>query len=200
MSSPQPRSAFAAFTVDSTQLSGSAINAVRTMLGVIGAISLVIGLLVVFWPERTAQVFTILLGIYFVIAGIAYAGIGVFSKGISGGARALNLVLGVLFLVGGVVTLMNVSATLVVLAGLFGILVGIIWILEGVLTLAQVGDASSKGWAIFFGILSIIAGIVVLFAPVWGAAVLFLVLGISLAILGVVQIVRAFTFGRRQTA
>ena len=59
-----------------------------------------------------------------------------------------------------------------------------------------VGDAPSKGWAIFFGLLGIIAGILLLFSPLWGAVVLFTIVGIALMVLGIVQIVRAFTFGR----
>ncbi|MCK8609365.1 hypothetical protein [Agromyces sp. C10] len=35
-----------------------------------------------------------------------------------------------------------------------------------------------------------------LFSPLWGAVILFWVTGISLIILGIMQIVRAFTFGR----
>ena len=59
----------------------------------------------------------------------------------------------------------------------------------------QSGDSPSKGWAIFFGILSIIAGIVLLFSPLY-IVVLWWILGISLIVLGIIQIVRAFTFGR----
>ena len=84
--------------------------------------------------------------------------------------------------------------------GIFlGILVGILWIVEGIVALAQSSDAGSRGWAIFFGILSILAGIVLLFSPLWGAVVLFIVAGIALIVLGIVQIVRAFTFGRGVT-
>lgn len=200
MSNPQPRSLFATFAVDSAELPRQAVSAVRTMLGIVGAISLVIGVLITFWPERTAQVATILLAVYFLIAGIAYAAIGIFSKSVSGGARALNIVLGALFIAGAIIAFANINATAAVLAIFIGIIVGIVWILEGVLTLAQIGDASSKGWAIFFGILSLIAGIAVLAAPLWAATFLFILVGISLIVLGIIQIVRAITFGRSKTA
>ena len=75
-----------------------------------------------------------------------------------------------------------------------GILVGVMWIIEGVVSLSTLSDSRSKGWTIFFAILSIVAGIVLLFSPLWGALVLWWVLGISLVILGIVQIIRAFTF------
>ena len=196
MSSPQSNTVFAAFSLDSAELSKSAINTVRTALGVSGAVALIVGILITFWPKNSLLVITVILGIYFIIAGIAYAGLGIFSKGISGGARALDIILGVLFVIGGVIALANVQATAEVLAVFFGILIGILWIVEGIVTLVQSGDAPSRGWAIFFGILSVVAGIVLLFSPLWGAIVLFIIAGISLIVLGIVQIVRAFTFGR----
>ena len=200
MSSPQSNTVSAAFSLDSAELSKSAINTVRTALGVSGAVALIVGILITFWPKNSLLVITVILGIYFIIAGIAYAGLGIFSKGISGGARALDIILGVLFVIGGVIALANVQATAEVLAVFFGILIGILWIVEGIVTLVQSGDAPSRGWAIFFGILSVVAGIVLLFSPLWGAIVLFIIAGISLIVLGIVQIVRAFTFGRGATA
>jgi uncharacterized membrane protein HdeD (DUF308 family) len=200
MSSPQSNTLFAAFSLDSADLSKAAVNTVRTTLGISGAVALIVGILITFWPKDSALVITVILGIYFIIAGLAYAGLGIFSKGISGGARAIDIILGVLFVIGGIIALANVQATAAVLAVFLGILIGILWIVEGVVALVQSSDAPSRGWAIFFGILSIIAGIILLFSPLWGAIVLFIIAGISLIVLGIMQIVRAFTFGRGATA
>ncbi|HEX6366625.1 MAG TPA: DUF308 domain-containing protein [Agromyces sp.] len=196
MSSPQSNTVFAGFSLDSANLSKSAINTVRTTLGVSGAVALIVGILITFWPKDAAVVITVILAIYFIIAGLAYLGLGIFSKGISGGARALDIILGLLFLIGGVIALFNLQATVAVLAVFLGVLIGILWIVEGVVALVQSSDAPSRVWAIVFGIISIIAGIVLLFSPIWGAAVLFILAGIGLIILGIIQIVRAFTFGR----
>ena len=107
MSSPQSSTVFAAFTLDSSNLSKSAINTVRTTLGITGAIALIVGIFITVWPEKTAIAFVYILAIYLIIAGIAYVGLGIFSKGISGGARALDIILGVLFVIGGVLALVN---------------------------------------------------------------------------------------------
>jgi uncharacterized membrane protein HdeD (DUF308 family) len=200
MSTPQSNMGFAAFTLDSADLSKAAINTVRTTLGITGAVALIVGILITFWPKNSLLVITVILGIYFIIAGLAYAGLGIFSRGISGGARTLDIILGVLFVIGGVLALANVQAAAELLAVFFGILIGILWIVEGVVALVQSGDAPSRGWAIFFGILSIVAGIVLLFSPLWGTVVLFIIAGIGLIVLGIVQIVRAFTFGRGASA
>ncbi|WP_173924003.1 HdeD family acid-resistance protein [Agromyces sp. Marseille-P2726] len=199
MSSPQSNTVFAGFSLDSANLSKSAINTVRTTLGISGAVALIVGIMITFWPKNSAVVLTVILGIYLIIAGLAYVGLGIFSKGISGGARALDIILGVLFVIGGVVAVTNPSESAVVLGIFLGILIGILWIVEGVVALVQSGDAPSKGWAIFFGILSIIAGIVLLFSPMF-VVVLWWILGISLIVLGIIQIVRAFRFGRGATS
>ena len=200
MSSPQPTGMFASFSVDAAELSKSSINTIRATLGISGVVALIIGILITFWPERSAVVLTTILAIYLIIAGIAYLGMGIFSKGISGGARALDLILGILFIVGAIIAFANLAQTTAVLAIFIAVLIGVLWIVEGVVALAQLGDAPSKGWAIFFGLLSIVAGIVVLFSPLWAAELLFIIAGIALIVLGIVQIVRAFTFGRGATA
>ena len=196
MSSPQPSSAFSAFAFDSADLTKSAVNTIRVTLGITGVLALIAGIFITFWPKNSAIVLTVMIGIYFLIAGLAYVGLGIFSKGLSGGARALDIILGILFVVGGVLMLTSPSESAAVLGIFLGVIVGILWIVEGAVALAQAGSSASKGWAIFFGLLSIIAGIVLLFSPLWGAAILFWVTGISLIVLGIVQIVRAFTFGR----
>lgn len=199
MSNPQSTGLFATFSLDSEELSKSAINTVRATLGISGVVALIVGLLITFWPKDSAVVLTAILAVYFLIAGIAYLGLGIFSKGISGGARALDIILGLLFIVGAVLAFANLSATTAFLGLFIGILIGVLWIVEGVVALVQLGDAPSKGWAVFFAILSILAGLVLLFSPLYVVALWWLI-GIALIVLGIVQIVRAFTFGRGASA
>jgi uncharacterized membrane protein HdeD (DUF308 family) len=195
-----PQSTFASFSLDASGLTKSAINTVRATLGISGAVALIVGILITFWPKDSAVALAFLVGIYFIVAGLAYLGLGIFSKGISGGTRALDIILGLLFVVGGVVTVANPTESAVILGIFLGVFVGVLWIVEGVVALVQSGDTGSRGWAIFFGLLSLIAGIVLLFSPLWGAVVLFWVTGIALIVLGILQIVRAFTFGRHVRA
>jgi len=200
MSTSHSGSALGGFSLDSAELTRSAVTSIRVALGVGGAVSLIIGLLITFQPQAAATTIAILLGVYFIFAGLAYLGIGIFSRGLSGGARALDIILGVLFLIGAGLAFANLSGTVAFLAVFLGVAIGILWIIEGVATLVQLGDAPSRGWAVFFAIISITACIMLLFAPVWGAQLLFLIAGIALIVLGVVQIIRAFRFGRGITA
>ncbi len=172
----------------------SAVNGIRTALGIGGVLAVIVGILILAWPGKTAMVVTAIIAIYAIVAGLVYAGLGIFAKTKGGWARVGHIALGVLFIIAGVVALFNLGQTTVWLALFLGILVGIMWIVEGIVALSTLGDAASKGWSIAFAILSIIAGLVLLFSPIWGAVVLWWLIGISVIVLGLVNIIRAFTF------
>jgi uncharacterized membrane protein HdeD (DUF308 family) len=167
-------------------------NTLRTVLGISGIIAVIVGILILVWPGHTAVVVTAIIAIYAIIAGLVYAASGIF-KAMSGWARVGHIVLGVIFIAAGVIAFTRLTATT---AGLFifvGILVGIIWIVEGIISLTTVSAARSKALTIIFAILSIIAGIVLLFSPLY-SVILWLLIGASLLVLGIVQIVRALTW------
>jgi len=183
------------YTLDVRDLGKKVTNRVRVGLGVIGLAALVMGVLITFWPGDSAAVLAVLLGIYWIIAGVSYCCVGIFTKGISGWSRVLDFVMAVLFVLGGIIMIANPIISAATLAIVVGVMLGVLWIFEGILAIVQSGDVPSHGWAIFFGIVSILAGISVLFIPIWSAAALFWIAGIGLIVLGIVQIVRAFRFG-----
>ncbi|MGW9630915.1 HdeD family acid-resistance protein [Agromyces sp. NPDC055520] len=175
-----------------------AANAIRTSLGIAGVLALIVGILVLVWPSKTAIVVTAIIAVYAIAAGLVYAGLGIFVRGKGGWSRVGHIVLGIVFVVAGVIAFSNLSQTKDWLALFLGIAVGIMWVVEGVVALSTLSKSSSKGWSIFFAIISIIAGILLLLSPLWGAVVLWWLLGISLVVLGIVNIVRAFSFGTRR--
>jgi uncharacterized membrane protein HdeD (DUF308 family) len=113
-----------------------------------------------------------------------------------GGSRALNIVLGVLLIFAGIVALKNTAAAAVTLVIFAVAFIGVGWIIDGVMALAEAGRSAASGWSVAFGILSIIAGIVVLVLPASSAVFLLFFAAFALIVLGVIGIVRAFTFGR----
>jgi uncharacterized membrane protein HdeD (DUF308 family) len=179
-----------------TSFGQNAVKTVRIALGISGAISLIVGVLILVWPGRTAMVVTAIIAIYAIVAGLIYAALGIFAKSTHGWGRVGHILLGALFVIAGIVAFINLGAAATWLAVFLGLLVGIMWIVEGVVALSTLGDTSSRGWSIFFAIVSILAGVVLLFSPLMAAFVLWLLLGISLIVLGLFQIVRAFTFGK----
>lgn len=172
------------------------VNGIRTTLGLAGILTLIAGILILVWPGQTAAVVTWILAIYVVAAGLVYAGLGIFSKTKGGWARIGHIVLGLLFVAAGIVAFANLTATTVWLAIFVSVFIGIGWIVEGIVSLSTLGDSSSKVWTVIFAIVSIIAGGYLLLSPLWGAVVLWWLLGIMLIAMGVLNIVRAFTFGK----
>lgn len=177
-------------------LEKSELNAIRTAFGVGGALALITGILILVWPGKTAMVVAAIIAIYAIVSGLVYAGLGIFSKTKGGWSRVGHILLGLLFIVAGIVAFTNLGATAVSLAVFLGILVGVMWLVEGVVALSTLSLATSKGWTIFYAIVSILAGITLMFSPLFGALVLWWMLGIAAIVLGVVQIGRAFTFGK----
>ncbi len=172
------------------------VNGIRTTLGLAGILTLLAGILILVWPGQTAAVVTWILAIYVVAAGLVYAGLGIFSKTKGGWARIGHIVLGLLFVVAGIVAFANLTATTLWLAIFVSVFIGVGWIVEGIVSLSTLGDSASKIWTIIFAIISIIAGGYLLLSPLWGAVVLWWLLGIMLIAMGVLNIVRAFTFGK----
>lgn len=185
-----------AFEIDARELSDKAVTAVRAMFGILGVVALAVGIALLVWPGRTLVVGAALTGIYFAFAGVARIVMGIVGSALSGGLRALTVIMGVLLLLAGVITLRNLEASTVVLLLVLAISVGIGWIIDGIMVLVESGSAASRGWAIVYGVIGIIAGIVVLSAPAITAVVLVWINAIVFVVLGIIGIVRAFTFGR----
>ena len=179
------------FALDALNLARSAVRGIRLGLATIGVVSIVLGLLVLFWPGATLEVLAVLFGLYFVLAGAVRILLGVFT-GLGPGLKILNILVGLALVAVGVIAMRNPAASLTALA----LVIGIAWIVEGVMSLAESDRGGSRWFAIVLGILGILAGIVVLFIPLESLAVLVIYGGIFLVVLGIIQVVRAFTFGR----
>ncbi|WP_207344929.1 DUF308 domain-containing protein [Arthrobacter sp. E3] len=198
-SSGNPQVTFDIFSLDPQKLADKAIRGLRAAFVISGAAALILGIVLLLWPSKTLAVVAVFLGINFLITGAVKVALGIFSHSLSAGLRILDVLLGLLILVAGVITLRNAAATGEALLIFTVIFIGIGWIIEGIIAIAEAGKGSTRLWAIVFGALSVLAGIVVLVVPVWTAQWLLLVTAIMLIILGVVGLVRAFTFGKPLT-
>ena len=171
-------------------------NAIRGVYGVLGVVALILGLALLIWPGATLKVAAIALGAYFVVSGVIRIVTAVVELGLPGGWRVLDILIGVLLTVGGVIVLKNAVLSGATLAVLITMVVGLGWMMEGVMALVESWRMPSSGWAVVYALLSIVAGFIVLFSPVSSTAWLILFGGCALIVLGVVAIVRAFTFGK----
>jgi uncharacterized membrane protein HdeD (DUF308 family) len=77
--------------------------------------------------------------------------------------------------------------------------IGITWIIQGLVSLiAGLGGGSreGRGWWIAFGVISIIAGVVVTVSPLNSLTFLAVLFGIWFIVMGVFEIIGAFIFRR----
>lgn len=170
----------------------SVVKGVRTGLIVSGVLTALIGVFMLVWPEKTALVFTYVLGAYAIIAGIVYFGLS-FIGGLSGWARVGHILVGIVFFAAGLTAFLNPAPSAIAFAAVVIIMLGIVWIMEGIAALSALSVSVSKGWTIFYAIVSILGGIALFIAPLWFAPILWLWIAIALIVLGIVQIVRAAT-------
>lgn len=176
------------------------LRSVRIFLGIAGAITLIAGIVLLIWPAKSAVIVTGIFASYLIVSGLVYLGLGVFSGRGGGWVRAGHIVLGLLFIATGVIAFANLGAATVTLAIVVAIFIGVSWIADGVVALSLMGHDASKVWTLLYALLGIVAGIVVLLSPLYAATVLWIILGISLVALGVVQLVRAFALKGVRTA
>ncbi len=156
-----------------------------------GILTLILGIMVLVWPEATIATIAILFGVQLLVAGI-FEIVAVFRHGESGGMRVMAALLGVLSIIVGLWALRNLLAT----AGALAILLGIYWVVSGIIrTVDAIADHTTpaRGWTIFGGVLSVIAGAVVFIWPGISLLTLVWVLGIWLVIWGIVIIATSFS-------
>lgn len=171
----------------------AAAGKLRVALGVFGLFSLVAGIAIMVWPMKTAMIVTGIFAVYVIVAGLAYVGAGLFSSGMGFGARLWRILLGVLFVVSGVVALGSLKTTSAFFFVFMAIMIGVTWIYEGFLAFANMSSSTSKGWSVFYGIVSILAGLTLVFSPLYATVALWWVIGLSAVIYGIVQIIQSFT-------
>ncbi|MFS0893699.1 HdeD family acid-resistance protein [Microbacterium sp. 179-I 3D3 NHS] len=175
---------------------GSISRSIRVALLVSGVIALIAGIVLLVWPVKSAVIVTAIFATYLIIAGLVYIGLGIFSGAKGGWSRVGHIVLGLVYIAAGVIAYANLGAAAAALAFVVVIFIGISWIVDGVVALSLLGQDGSRVWTLLYALLSIIAGIIVLFSPVIAGLAFWLLLGVSLVVLGIVQIVRGLTHGR----
>lgn len=155
-----------------------------------GILSVILGAMVLKWPGQTIILVAIFFGAYLLVSGISQV-FQAFTLHISGSGRALLFISGAASLVLAVLCFRHIGDAIWLLA----IWIGIGFIFRGVAEAASaISDETTpgRGWQIFIGVVTLIAGIVVMASPIVSLATLTMVTGIWLIVLGVMEIVAAF--------
>lgn len=184
------------FKLAENWLPNQAKRTIRIVYGVVGVVALLLGLALLIWPGKTLVAVAIALGIYFVVSGVIRVIGAIVENGLPGGWRVLDIIVGIILVIGGVVMLKNTVLSTAMLTILVTLTVGIGWIMEGVMALVETWRLPKSGWAIFYAIISILAGIVVLFSPFASVIILVIFAGVAMVVMGILAIIRAFRFGK----
>ncbi len=151
-----------------------------------GIITVALGIVALAWPGVTLLVIAIVFGAELVVLGI-FRFVAAFGHDVSVPTRFLYALLGVLALIIGLYALRHVLITLVALA----LLLGIFWVVNGAVELfAAIShrETAHRGWTSAMGILSIIAGLILLAYPGLSLVVLTVIVSIWLLVFGFMEI------------
>jgi len=155
-----------------------------------GILAVILGILVLAWPGKTIIVAAIFFGAYLLVTGFAQV-IFAFSLHVSAGGRVLLFLSGAAALILAVLCFRSLQNSILLLA----IWIGVGFIFRGVATaVSAISDPTLPGraWEIFIGVISLIAGVVMLASPFESIATLTLVVGIWLIVIGVFEVASAF--------
>jgi len=154
----------------------------------LGVVTLILGLIVTFHPTTSLNVLAVLLGILMILSGLFHL-IRVFDP--RERHRVWLGIAGLLFIVIGVILIRHLHLT----RSIIGLVIGITWIVQGLIALIggiSGGVREGRAWWIIFGVVSLIAGIVVVSAPASSLDVLATLLGIWFVIMGIFEIIGGF--------
>jgi uncharacterized membrane protein HdeD (DUF308 family) len=163
-----------------------------------GLLAIALGVAIVAWPGISILIAAIFFGAGLLVSGIQQVFFA-FSLHVSAGGRVLLFISGAASLILAIMAFRHLYDAVLLLA----IWIGVGFIFRGVATtVSAISDPTlpGRGWNTLVGIISLIAGVVVLASPFDSIATLALVVGIWLIVIGVMEVVAAIAIRRTTTA
>ncbi|MFF5504984.1 HdeD family acid-resistance protein [Streptomyces roseolus] len=160
-----------------------------------GVVALVLGVLVLVWPGASLVAAGVLFGLYLLFSGVTQL-IAAFGTHATTSLRVLAFVSGALSILLGLFCFRGATQSILLLA----LWIGIGWLFRGIThTVAAASDPAmpARGWQVFLGIVSAVAGVVLIVSPLESVTVLTLLGGIWLIAVGAAEIVTAFQIRSR---
>jgi uncharacterized membrane protein HdeD (DUF308 family) len=160
------------------------------VVAVTGVASVILGILILVWPGPSLLAAGVLFGLYLIISGVLQL-MSAFGTHKATSLRVLGFISGALSILLGLFCFRGPMESILLLA----LWVGIGWLIRGITqTLAAAHDPSvpARGWQVFLGIITFVAGVVLIVSPFESIAVLALVTGWWLLLVGVIEIITAF--------
>lgn len=162
-----------------------------------GLIATLLGVAMLVWPGKSIVVASVFFGIYLVLSGVVMVVLAFATPISGGGSRFLSFISGAASVVLGVLAFRHFGEGYAIL--LLAIWIAIGFVFRGVWAAASATShpgLPGRGWAIFFGVLSTIAGVVMLAYPFDSIVVLTWVAGSWLIVLGITELIGGFGMRR----
>jgi uncharacterized membrane protein HdeD (DUF308 family) len=157
-----------------------------------GVLAVALGVLVLALPGKSIITAAILFGIYLLVTGAAQV-VFAFSLHVTAGGRVLLFISGAASLVLAVLCFRHFGEGYAIL--LLAIWIGVGFIFRGVATsVSAISDPHlpGRGWQIFLGLITLLAGIVMIGSPLESIEILTEIVGIWLIVIGVFEVVSSF--------
>ena len=157
-----------------------------------GVLTIVLGAMVLVWPGPTILVASTMFGVYLLMSGLVELFLA-FTLPRSAATRVMLFLTGALSLVLAILSFRHFGDAYAVLLLSLWIGTGFIFlgVSENAVALSE-RDLPGRGWYVVLGIISVIAGAIVLVWPFDSILVLTIVSGVSMVVLGLIRIVQAF--------
>lgn len=157
-----------------------------------GVLSILAGFLALIWPGRALEVIAVIFALQLLLTSVFQFAFAFTVPTESPWLRALFVILSIVAFALSLYLIGHVGLTLLLLA----VLLGAYWIAQGVIEVLlgiEHPEISGRVWVIVFGVVSILAGAVVVIFP--GSSLVFLtfVLGFWLILLGIGLIIRGLS-------
>jgi uncharacterized membrane protein HdeD (DUF308 family) len=157
-----------------------------------GLLAVALGVLVLALPGKSIITAAVLFGIYLLVTGAAQV-VFAFSLHVSAGGRVLLFISGAASLVLAVLCFRHFGEGYAIL--LLAIWIGVGFIFRGVATsISAISDPHlpGRGWQIFLGLITLLAGVVMIGSPLESIEILTEIVGIWLIVIGVFEVVSSF--------
>ncbi|ORW90265.1 hypothetical protein AWB92_20580 [Mycobacterium sp. IEC1808] len=168
------------------------------LLLLIGLAAVALGVIVLVWPGKTLLVAGVLFGIYLVVSGVGYM-FAAFGTHAGAAMRVLAFLTGVVSLVLGFFCFRDKFEAIWLLA----LWIGIGWVFRGMTLLVAAlsfDHMPGRGWQALSGVILVIGGGVLIISPIDSMAVLTLVAGWWLIVIGIMDVITAFQTRSRAKA
>jgi uncharacterized membrane protein HdeD (DUF308 family) len=168
--------------VSATRVTGRLGSSWQAAL-VVGIVTVLIGIILVSWPEAGVGVFAVLFGVQLLLLGILNLVRSIADDDATGVERTLYALVGILSIIVGVLAMRHLLQTVELLAILFGLT----WLIGGIIELVNVLSGrtrTGRGWGLTLAVLTGLAGLVVLAYPSPSLLTLTILAGIWLIVWG----------------